>query len=284
MDSGGGNGGVTAMSAFHESFSDAPMAYLEAASAYENRFVRGQEKVLTYGEVSSNLEDVLPRAQKITTGISQAIALNNRELLDARMDELLRFLKNTSMSPFAFRMIYNDVINTLTRGQAGRLQDGEEGRDSWDIFTLSSCQSIDDLDELLRRLCDRLMREGPAPEQAAEEERENDPISQAVRYIDEHFTDPELSMSAIAESIDVSTARLSLSFKEKMGMTPSDYLTMLRSERAKALLRETDLTIREIGMRVGYYDAGSFIRRFKQVTGETPLQYRRAAGREEPKG
>ena len=128
------------------------------------------------------------------------------------------------------------------------------------------------------------MREGPAPEQAAEEERENDPISQAVRYIDEHFTDPELSMSAIAESIDVSTARLSLSFKEKMGMTPSDYLTMLRSERAKALLRETDLTIREIGMRVGYYDAGSFIRRFKQVTGETPLQYRRAAGREEPKG
>ena len=50
------------------------------------------------------------------------------------------------------------------------------------------------------------------------------------------------------------------------------------SERAKALLRETDLTIREIGMRVGYYDAGSFIRRFKQVTGETPLQYRRGRG------
>ena len=82
-------------------------------------------------------------------------------------------------------------------------------------------------------------------------------------------------MTAIAESIDLSTTRLSLSFKERMGMTPSDYLTLLRCERARDLLENTDQTIREISTLVGYYDAGSFIRRFKQVTGETPLQYRR---------
>ena len=40
--------------------------------------------------------------------------------------------------------------------------------------------------------------------------------------MDEHFTDPEISMTAIAESIDLSTARFSLSFKERMGMTPLD--------------------------------------------------------------
>jgi len=57
-------------------------------------------------------------------------------------------------------------------------------------------------------------------------------------------------------------------------MTPLDYLTLLRSARARELLEETDLTIREIGAQVGYYDSGSFIRRFKQVTGMTPLQYR----------
>lgn len=81
-------------------------------------------------------------------------------------------------------------------------------------------------------------------------------------------------MAAIAESFDLSTTRFSLSFKERMGMTPLDYLTLLRSEHAKTLLEETDLTIREIGAQVGYYDSGSFIRRFKQVTGMTPLQYR----------
>ncbi len=63
-----------------------------------------------------------------------------------------------------------------------------------------------------------------------------------------------------------------------LGMSPLEYLTLLRVEHAKELLASTDLTIREISARTGYYDAGSFIRRFKQVTGETPLQYRRGRG------
>ena len=99
-------------------------------------------------------------------------------------------------------------------------------------------------------------------------------IVQAVRYMDEHFCDPEISMAAIAESFDLSTTRFSLSFKERMDMTPLDYVTLLRSERAKVLLEQTDMTVRDIGIQVGYYDSGSFIRRFKQVTGATPLQYR----------
>ena len=100
--------------------------------------------------------------------------------------------------------------------------------------------------------------------------------------MEEHFSDPEISITALADSLELSTARFSLSFKEKTGMSPLEYLTLLRVEHAKEQLEMTDLTIRDISSRVGYYDAGSFIRRFKQVTGETPAQYRRVrnAGRE----
>ena len=264
---------VTAVSAVHSRMEEAPAAYLEAAAAYDNRFVMGHSQVLAYTDISSSLEGILPRAQKITNSISQALALNNRELLDSRISELLHFLKNTNMSPFAFRMIYNNVIDTLTRDQAAKLA-GHDARDFYDIFSLTSCQSIDDLDELLRRLCDRLLS-GDAATGDNVPAPAGDEIDQAIRYIDSHYTDPEISMTAIAESIDLSTTRLSLSFKERMGMTPSDYLTLLRCERARDLLENTDQTIREISTLVGYYDAGSFIRRFKQVTGETPLQYRR---------
>jgi transcriptional regulator GlxA family with amidase domain len=58
-------------------------------------------------------------------------------------------------------------------------------------------------------------------------------------------------------------------------MSPLDYLSLLRAEAAKKLLRETDMPVREIGVRVGYYDPGSFARRFKQITGLTPVQYRK---------
>ena len=69
-----------------------------------------------------------------------------------------------------------------------------------------------------------------------------------------------------------------------MGMSPLEYLTLLRVEHAKELLSSTSLTIRDISAKVGYYDSGSFIRRFKQVTGETPLQYRRSHGTDAVKG
>ena len=72
------------------------------------------------------------------------------------------------------------------------------------------------------------------------------------------------------------TARLSLAFKDIMRMSPLEYLTLLRVERSKALLSESDRSIKDIAAAVGYYDSSSFIRRFKQMTGITPLQYRRS--------
>ena len=193
-------------------------------------------------------------------------------MLDVRISDLLHFLKNTNMSPFAFRMIYSEVIRSLVHTHTAALSGEGSVQETYNIFTLTSCQSIDDLDELLRRLCDRLLLTEPDPCETLPEE---DEISQVVRYMEEHFSDPEISITALADSLELSTARFSLSFKEKTGMSPLEYLTLLRVEHAKEQLELTDLTIRDISVRVGYYDSGSFIRRFKQVTGETPAQYRR---------
>ena len=263
---------ITAISAVHTNFEDAPSVYLEAAAAYDNRFVMGVHNTLYYSDISSNVTDILPHAQKLTTSISQALALGSRELLDARIDDLLFFLKNTHMSPFVFRMIYNDVINTLAQTHASEMSSGANAREFYDIFSLSSCQSIDDLDDMLRKLCDFLLS---GVEKVEEKVQAEDEIDQVVRYMKEHFNNPEISMTAIADSFELSTTRFSLSFKERKGMSPLEYLTLLRVEHAKDLLANTDMTIRDISIQVGYYDSGSFIRRFKQVTGETPLQYRR---------
>ena len=268
----GGGRCITAISLPHVDFADAPAAYLEASAAYENRFVMGGRKVLQYSDITTNLPEILPRARKITTSISQALTLENREVLDVRISDLLHFLKNTNMSPFAFRMIYSDVINTLIHTHSAALSGSGSVQEIYSIFSLTSCQTIDDLDELLRRLCDRLLREEIG---TGSREGEEDGISQVTRYMEEHFSDPEISITALADAFEQSNARFSTSFKEKMGMSPLEYLTLLRVERAKELLASTEMTIRDISAQVGYYDPGSFIRRFKQVTGETPLQYRR---------
>lgn len=267
---------VVALSAIQEDFSAAPSAYLEAATAFDNRFVMDDSTLLEYTDVSTSIEDILPQARRLTDSINQALSLHDRAMLFGRIDELLHFLKHTSMSPFAFRLIYNDVIDKLLRRHPQVLVSGRSTQSYYDIFSLSSCQSIDDLDGLLRRLCVAIMDAPAHRETAPQAEEATGVIGQVVTHIRHHFADPELSISAIAEAFDMPTARLSLAFKDVMRMSPLEYLTLLRVERSKELLSGTELSIKDVAAEVGYYDASSFIRRFKQMTGVTPLQYRRS--------
>lgn len=63
-------------------------------------------------------------------------------------------------------------------------------------------------------------------------------------------------------------------FKNKFGMLPSEYIQFLRLEKAKALLQETDFSILEIAIEVGYNHASSLTRLFQKTFNITPKQYR----------
>ncbi len=90
---------VVALSDIQTDFSAAPNAYLEAATAFDNRFVMDDSTLLDYASVSTSIEDILPQARKLTDSIHQAISLRDRTRLASRIDELLHFLKHTNMSP-----------------------------------------------------------------------------------------------------------------------------------------------------------------------------------------
>jgi len=142
----------------------------------------------------------------------------------------------------------------------------------YDIFTLSNCHSIADLDDLLRKLCRRILIG-----KSNADDSKHPLIQEIVVYIQNNYTEPMLQMSAIADAFNISAASLSLDFKETMGMSPSDYVLLLRMEKAKEMLRESTLPVKEIGFAVGYIDASSFIRRFRQYLAMTPAQYRQMA-------
>ena len=259
---------AVAISDVFSDFTAAAAAYLEAATAYDNRMVMGDERVLRFCDIHNDSVDLLPQARSYADAIHQAMRLGNREQLDRKLTELMQFLKRTSMSLFSFRLIYNDVIDTLLGG--GATMADLSAAKIYDVFTLSSCHSLDDLDNLLRVLCERLMSAAPDARDEA------DDISRVVAYIGDHFTEPDLSMTRVAELFGLSTAKLSMAFKELTNITPSDYLLMLRIEKAKELLAHTELSIKEISAAVGYYDSSGFIRRFKQYSSITPLQYRQS--------
>ena len=80
----------------------------------------------------------------------------------------------------------------------------------------------------------------------------------------------EWPVRRLARVSGVSEAHFARSFKEAFGLPPHRYLLTRRVERAKALLRETNLSITEIAFQTGWGSLGTFGRTFRDITGENP--------------
>lgn len=93
--------------------------------------------------------------------------------------------------------------------------------------------------------------------------------------IDESYSDPNFSITVMADSFRVSIAYMSYLVKKNLGQNFSDYLWSLRVNKAKELLLTTDIPIDQISIEVGYVNPDSFRRKFKTETGVTPVQFRR---------
>jgi len=78
----------------------------------------------------------------------------------------------------------------------------------------------------------------------------------------------------LARVSGVSAAHFARSFKEAFGVPPHRYLLTRRLERATGLLRDTNLSITEIAFQTGWNSLGTFGRTFRDVTGESPGEFR----------
>jgi AraC family transcriptional regulator len=86
----------------------------------------------------------------------------------------------------------------------------------------------------------------------------------------------DLPLEEIASAAHLSPFHFARLFKKLTGATPHSYLAALRAARAQALLSETDLSITEVGARVGYGSSSHFAKAFRQATGISPRDFRRA--------
>lgn len=101
-------------------------------------------------------------------------------------------------------------------------------------------------------------------------------LKTAVDFIDSHYMDEEISLNTVANVANVSSNHFSALFSQNMGQTFIEYLTTLRMNKAKELLRCTGMRSSEIAGEIGYKDAHYFSYQFKKTQGMTPSDYRKA--------
>lgn len=98
----------------------------------------------------------------------------------------------------------------------------------------------------------------------------------AKEYTKEHYQETELSLQDVADATGTSRTYFSRIFKDMTNERYWDYLSRYRIERAKELLRNTNLGQAEISMQVGYASEFHFSRKFKEIVGVSPNRFRKS--------
>ena len=104
-------------------------------------------------------------------------------------------------------------------------------------------------------------------------------VDEVLSYINAHYGEEELSLNTLASHVNISPNHLSMIFSQQTGQTFIKYLTDLRMNRAKELLKCTVKRSSEIALEVGYKDPHYFSYIFKKTQGMTPTQFREDGAR-----
>ncbi|MBE6613483.1 MAG: helix-turn-helix domain-containing protein [Ruminococcaceae bacterium] len=159
--------------------------------------------------------------------------------------------------------IHNRLAKLGISDEAERLIGAMEHQVKW-----SQCEVIGRLIESYIRLIMQADNELSAQSQ-------NSAIADIVSFIEENLCS-SLSIRSIAELFHYHEKYIGRLFKQTMGCSIRTYIYSRRIERAMMLLRETNESVIEIATRMGFENVTYFNRRFREITGITPTDYRRA--------
>lgn len=100
------------------------------------------------------------------------------------------------------------------------------------------------------------------------------PIRIAKQFINDNYMKP-ITLKEVSDYVGFNDSYFSFLFKRENGITFLEYLSEVRMNKAKELLKNTDLSVAEICEKVGYNDLKHFVKSFKKYTGIKPSEYRK---------
>lgn len=122
-------------------------------------------------------------------------------------------------------------------------------------------------DNLLNSLLKECIIKSGAAESAAP-----DYIKEAIRYLKYHYSE-DIDLEKLANEFNISKYHLQRTFKAAVGLSPAKYLTSIRINHAKRLLRGTNISVNEVSEQIGM-EPNYFIQLFKSLEDKTPKEYR----------
>lgn len=248
-------------------------SYEDAKEALEYRIVIGSEAQVIYlNDVEPKTKtEVLPELEGLGA-IIHSMKFGGKEEVAVVIAEYAKELKEGMVSvqqcQLAFMETMTELLKLMRNYQLDVTDVFEEGFDPYE--EIHKFRSIDEFASWLQDTCNKIRR-------MIRQER-NDTTKtmteKAKQYIEEHYSQSDLSVEDLCSHLNVSATYFSTMFKKAVGMSFVSYLTQVRLEHAVDLLNNTEDKSYIIAEKVGYTEPNYFSYVFKKKYGISPSKYR----------
>lgn len=241
-------------------------SYVEASVALQEKLNHADQHLYIYAPPASEVSSARALSMEKSL-VRECLRNGNQQLLASTIRRMFEKIVCASENEDIRRLACFDVIN-LCVSLADEF-DFPLAEDT--VSGMCSCQTTDALHSLisdaLLHLCEQV---GAQATEALTTSKYN-----LMGFVQEHFRDPDLSLTMISDQLNLSQSYISKLFKDETGQTFISYVKQLRFNYVRKQLTETERPVKDIVIETGYTDVASFSRSFKAEEGVTPGEYRR---------
>ncbi|MGG4143561.1 AraC family transcriptional regulator [Paenibacillus algorifonticola] len=255
-----------------------PRSYLEAKTAIGYRFVQGLNRTIFYGDIPVQAAVAEEYPHKDLKGLQQAIKSGSTNKINTSISAIIAFIRDRQPPLDVVRGLCFEIIRTVNGGWREMGLNEQSPNRYPDIFYLERLETIDEFEQLMHAVSRDLSSAFGNSRNDNEPTPANQRSAEAMlQYIRDHYKDSSFSLQEMSQHYGMALPNLSQFFKENTGQTPLEFTTSLRMTASKQLLLSTKKPLKAVAEEVGYNNVCSFIRRFKQLTGLTPGEFRLAS-------
>ncbi|MCJ7840597.1 response regulator [Lederbergia sp. NSJ-179] len=247
--------------------------YEQARFALKHSFLFASKKMISFSEIHDRKQNdphLLPLEQ--IQRIANMIGTNRDQEIRKQLREILNF-EEILMNGIEYMEKLNQAINEVLLDSAfHRL-----GKESIEIMKhyqhVGDMYNFENFYEYYYALEALVLQLHEYNKQLKSIYSEQRHIEEALQYIDENYH-KDINLAVVSNYVSLNYSYFSHMFKEHTGQNFVDYLKKVRIEKAKLLLKKTDLMIFEISLKVGYKNPKQFTRVFRELEGISPKEYR----------
>lgn len=250
-----------------ERLEDAALSYANARKAQEYFMIYPDRDFIRYDELPSGQGANQQRFPLEWAEYAQLIMAKEKEELLSRIDEdFAQLQKRDGLTPADIRDTGMELAVRL-KMQLEEIRHDEETQLFQGSFDqLRQAASLDQVVEMLKEAAgltvDSLIRDVKSPI-----------VQQVLNHIKDAFNE-DLSLKKLGAMYNIHPVYLGQLFHKEVGETFTEYMNKYRVEKAKEMLKNTQLKVHDIAANVGYWETGYFYKQFKKHVGISPTDYR----------